>query len=64
MYHIFIKDETFMPLSIAFFEFSFDEEPKNVIILMSNNELQFQRIVVVALIFEDTFQFRFSRQQQ
>lgn len=53
-----------MPLSIAFFEFSFDEEPKNVIILMSNNELQFQRIVVVALIFEDTFQFRFSRQQQ
>jgi hypothetical protein len=38
-----------MPSSIAFFEFSFDEEPQNLIILMSNNELQFQQVVVVAI---------------
>jgi hypothetical protein len=49
MYHIFIKDKTFMPSSISFLKFSFDEEPQNVIILMSNNELQFQRVVVVAI---------------
>jgi len=39
VYHIFIKDKTFMPSSIVFFKFSFDEEPQNVIILMNNNEL-------------------------
>jgi hypothetical protein len=44
-----MKDKTFMPSSIAFLKFSFDEEPQNVIILMSNNELQFQQIVVVAI---------------